>query len=82
MSLVRGGGGAPKIPPGGSGACCTSVKPNDPDTRVEDMVDTVIDPLLPLWTAPAFHGASVGDCKLAVYPSRLGPMGCPRTRAR
>jgi hypothetical protein len=66
MNLVGGGGGSPKKLPV---TRCTSVKLNEPDTRAEDMLDTVIEPLLPLWFAAASHDSSVGDCKLAVTTS-------------
>ena len=70
MNLVGGGGGTPKKDPVRR---CTSVKLNEPDTLVDDTLDTVIEPLLPLWTAPAFHASSEGDCKLAVAPSVRDP---------
>ena len=51
----------------------TSVKLYEPEILVDDALDTVIEPLLPLWTTPASHDASVRDCKLAVTTSAGTP---------
>ena len=51
----------------------TSVKLYEPEILVDEALDTVIEPLLPLWTAPASQAGSVRDCRLAVTTSVVGP---------
>jgi hypothetical protein len=70
MCLVGGGGGTPTVPPVTGG---TSLKLNDPEILVEELLDTVIEPLLPRWNALAFQAGSVGDCRLPVAPSVWDP---------
>src|SRR5688572_13909049 len=54
-SLVAGGGSPPITPPGGRLTRGTMMKLKVPDTLVEDMLVTVIDPLLPRCVGPANH---------------------------